>query len=84
MTLITLAALLPVFVAAIRTHRSAHEYSRNAVRFSAIRDELKDYQTTLKYPGSTRQLRALWHCEERLEYEHLEWLRLMAEAEWYG
>jgi hypothetical protein len=82
---ITLAAFLPVLGAAIRTHRSANEYSRNTVRFSAVYRELKEASDEL--PNSrdtTAKLRSVWQSEENLEDEHREWLRLMDDAEWYG
>jgi hypothetical protein len=83
--LITAAALLPVLVAAIRTFRSAHEYSRNTFRFEAMYVELSAAATGLTASGdSTTKLKSLWDCEESLENEHRDWLRLMDEAEWYG
>jgi hypothetical protein len=83
--LITLAALLPVAVATIRTYRSANEYSRNTVRFAAMYLELKEASDGLaEMPDNTRKLRTLWQSEESLEDEHRQWLRLMDDAEWYG
>jgi hypothetical protein len=83
--IITAAALLPVLGAAIRTHRSAHEYSRNTLRFSAVYQELRDASEVFQaLPDITARLRKLWESEEAIEEEHREWLRLMDEAEWYG
>lgn len=83
--LITLAALLPMLASAIRTHRSANEYGRNTVRFSAMYLNLKESSDLIPdLPNVTTKLRTLWRCEESLETEHLEWLQLMDEAEWYG
>ena len=83
--MITAAALLPVLGASFRTHRSANEYSRNTVRFHAVYKELGDAaENILSLPEATAKLRMLWQCEETLEDEHREWLRLMDEAEWYG
>ena len=31
-----------------------------------------------------RVLHTLWQCEQFMEDEHYEWLRLMLDAEWYG
>jgi hypothetical protein len=82
---IAMAALFPVFGAAIRTHRSANEFSRNTVRFHAVYLELKESYGLLEpKEDATVKLRRLWLSEERLESEHREWLRLMDEAEWYG
>jgi hypothetical protein len=83
--LITLAALLPALGAAVRTHRSANEFSRNTVRFNAAHMALKDNLTILNAqvePGA--KLRALLRSEAVLENEHRDWLRLMDEAEWFG
>jgi hypothetical protein len=82
---IAMAALFPVFGAAIRTHRSANEFSRNTVRFHAVYLELKEAYGLLEPKEEAGvKLRRLWLSEERLESEHREWLRLMDEAEWYG
>ena len=82
---ITGAALLPVVIAAIRTHRSANEYSRNTLRFSSMYVELRAKSDQLAVSqDSTAKLRILWEIEESLESEHRDWLRLMEEAEWYG
>jgi hypothetical protein len=83
--LIIAAAVLPVWGAAVRTHRSANEFSRNTVRFKAVYHELCEFAGHL-VPGAeaTAKLRWLWRSEEELENEHREWLRLMDEAEWYG
>jgi len=83
--LITLAALFPVLGAAIRTHRSANEFSRNSVRFNAVYQELQEISDYLNSPPDPAvKLAKLKRCEETLEDEHREWLRLMDEAEWYG
>jgi hypothetical protein len=83
--LITAAAILPVLGAAVRTLRSANEYSRNTVRFSSMYQQLHEASKKLPELANTRaKLETLWECEESLEVEHWEWLRLMNEAEWFG
>lgn len=83
--LVTLAALFPVAGAAFRTHRSANEFSRNTVRYHAVYQELLEMSDFLDSPPDPAQkIEKLRRCEETLEDEHREWLRLMDEAEWYG
>jgi hypothetical protein len=84
-TLIVLAAIFPVIGAAVRTYRSAHEFSRNTTRFWAKYLQLRMRAERLKvvtWPEDV--LRELWQSESTLEQEHREWLRLMEEAEWFG
>ena len=91
--LIALAASFPVIGAGIRTLRSAHEFARLASLFRAkhnalkrIRDALDELMNEkIAVKNKTEQvLHTLWQCEQFLEDEHYEWLRLMLEAEWYG
>ncbi|MBI2471561.1 MAG: hypothetical protein HYV59_10015 [Planctomycetes bacterium] len=91
--LIVLAASFPVIGAGIRTLRSAHEFARLASLFRAKYNALKRIDDALDemmkknaaVENKTEQvLHTLWQCEQFLEDEHYEWLRLMLEAEWYG
>ncbi|MEK7699297.1 MAG: hypothetical protein AAB332_02730, partial [Planctomycetota bacterium] len=91
--LIALAASFPVIGAGIRTLRSAHEFARLASLYRAKHNALKRIHDTLDeimnekiaIQNKTEQvLHTLWQCEQFLEDEHYEWLRLMLEAEWYG
>ena len=91
--LIALAASFPVIGAGIRTLRSAHEFARLASLFRAkhnalkrIRDALDELMNEkIAVKNKTAQvLHTLWQCEQFLEDEHYEWLRLMLDAEWYG
>lgn len=97
--LIFLAAALPIIGATFRTIRSANEFSRNTIRYQAKltslllhADKLEREAATLKAAGHTslaageieRICLELWGCEQDLEAEHREWLRLMIEAEWFG
>ena len=91
--LIVLAASFPVIGAGIRTLRSAHEFARKASLFRAkynalkrIRDaldEIMNEKTAVKNKVE-KVLHTLWQCEQFMEDEHYEWLRLMLDAEWYG
>jgi hypothetical protein len=86
---ILLAASLPVFAAGMRTFRSTYEFARNAMRYEAklmalqrldqnLETELNVNEVTVR-----RVFHDLWCCEQIMEFEHREWLRLMIEAEWY-
>jgi hypothetical protein len=87
-SLTVIAAALPVLGSAIRTFRSANEFSRNHLRYSAVANALEKLDKRLAYdrehPDTSRVFRHLWHCEKIMEEEHREWLRLMLDAEWYG
>jgi hypothetical protein len=79
------AALLPVWGAAVRTHRSANEYSRNTVRFSSMYRALKETSDILhQLPSNRARFERTWISEQSLEDEHRQWLSLMKEAEWFG
>jgi len=91
--LIVLAASFPAIGAGIRTLRSAHEFARKASLFRAKYNALKSISDTLDeimnektaVKNKTEQvLHILWQCEQFMEDEHYEWLRLMLDAEWYG
>ncbi len=98
-TLILIAASLPVIGAGVRTFRSAYEPARNRSRYCAARSALKKAEEQLaqsakRLRGTSTEghttidadevFRDLWRCEQILEAEHREWLRLMIEAEWFG
>jgi hypothetical protein len=83
--LITIAALFPVVSSAIRTHRLAHEYSRNYIRFQAKYFRLREVADAFPdMPDNIVRLKRLWDMEDELEEEHYQWLLLMLDAEWYG
>jgi hypothetical protein len=97
--LILIAASLPVIGAGVRTFRSAYQLARNTSRYRAAYQAMKlpaerlegDAQRLygLYAEGHTiidahDVFRDMWRCEQILEAEHREWLRLMMEAEWFG
>ena len=88
--LILLAVALPVVGASVRTVRLTREFGRSASLFRAKHAALLDLRERLlreldNSPGQPeRVLRILAACEDFLEAEHREWLRLMREAEWFG
>ncbi len=97
--LVLLAAALPVAGAAMRTVRSANEFSRHGVRYRAkaiglafhahqLKDEAQKLKPVAERPvpaaAAERILLDLWGSEQIMESEHREWLRLMMEAEWFG
>lgn len=82
---IFLAASLPALGSTFRTVRSAYESARNASRFEAnlhILNRLSDRLQDESSPGAV--FRELGFCEQVLEADHREWMRLMVEAEWFG
>jgi len=91
-----LAAVLPALAASVRTWRSAFEFSRNESRFRATHKALCALGVRLDRSqraviGATGQA-ASWAeisqvfcwCEHIMQSEHIEWLRLMLETEWFG
>ena len=79
------AALLPVLGAGIRTYRLANEFGRNIKRFESTRHVLAEMNLWLEEGADARTVfLTLWGCEHTLELEHREWLRLMADTEWFG
>jgi len=83
--LLLLAVVLPVIGAAIRTWRGAWEFARNTVRFRAKYFGLEHYlRGFTKEAPAAYLMRQMWYCEQILQSEHREWLRLMMEAEWFG
>jgi hypothetical protein len=97
--LILLAASLPVIGAGVRTFRSAYQLARNTSRYKASFEAIKLPAERLERDAERLYglyaeghtvvdahdvFRDMWRCEQILEAEHREWLRLMMEAEWFG
>ncbi len=79
------AAILPVLGAGIRTYRMANEFGRNVRRYESTEHMLKERDKWLERGMDAKSIfLTLWSCEHTLEIEHREWLRLMAETEWFG
>src|SRR5262249_35373222 len=68
-TLVALAACLPLIGAAIRTHRSAYEFSRNSMRFRAMHTDLFGTHRAVTTPDAQPAtiLKELWKAENGLE-----------------
>jgi len=82
---VVLAAAFPVIGAGIRSLRTAYEFARNNSRFRAKHVALSRLAERLRQENDPEALfRDLWSCEQILESEHREWLRLMIEGEWFG
>jgi hypothetical protein len=80
-----LATALPALAAGVRTFRGAYEFARNHSRYRAKEVALSRLDDIVRgEPDPVSQLRALWYCEEILDFEHREWCRLMMDSEWYG
>ena len=90
LVLLAFSLLSPIAWAAIRTWRSANEFSRNAARAEAKKAALTKYRDALgatskaEKPDGTQAFRLLALSEALLASEQREWLRLMLDAEWYG
>ncbi len=83
--LIVFAVVLAVLGAGVRTYRGAHEFARNTNRFRAKYLALTHLGDRLRQETDPAVIfRDLWYCEQILESEHREWLRLMIDAEWFG
>jgi len=87
--LILLGIAFPVVGMGVRTYRSSHEFARSASIFRAKGKRLLEIEAEIasllnEPPGNKMQLISLLTaCEHLLEEEHYEWLRLMAESEWF-
>jgi hypothetical protein len=82
---VVLAAAFPVIGAGVRTLRTAYEFARNNSRFRAKLVALSSLAERLRQENEPEAIfRDLWSCEQILESEHREWLRLMIEGEWFG
>jgi hypothetical protein len=84
-SLMLVAAVLPAIGAGCRVLRTAHEYARNASRFEATHDVLGALSRKLRDATSVQAIfQELGFCEQVLESDLREWMRLMVEAEWFG
>ncbi len=82
---VVLAAAFPVVGAGVRSLRTAYEFARNNSRFRAKHVALSRLAERLRQESDPEAIfRDLWSCEQILESEHHEWLRLMIEGEWFG
>ena len=80
-----LAATLPVCGAGIRVIRGVLEYGRNASRYESTHNVLLDLSERLREADNPATVfREIGFCEQALEAEHREWVRLLVEAEWFG
>lgn len=85
--LVALSAASPIVWAAIRTYRSAREFSRNVARSESRRQMLAQLGARVEHAtgqDAEHVLSQLQMCELVLESDQREWLRLMREVEWYG
>jgi len=65
--------------------RTAYEFARNTSRFRAKYVALERLAERLQRENDPAALwYAMWCCEQMMDAEHREWLRLMIEAEWFG
>jgi hypothetical protein len=81
------AVALPAIGTGVRTKHLADELARNASRYKAKHYALQQLQARLSRAVEAQDaeavLRELSSCEQVLELDQREWLRLMIEAEWY-
>ncbi len=86
--LILLAAAMPAMGAGFRIYRSANESARNASRFKATHHVLLRLSERLDAAKNATDVQGVFReigfCEQVLESDHREWMRLMVEAEWFG
>lgn len=81
--------LLPSIGIAARTMRSSIEVSRNASLSSAKCRALQQFsirlseEQALETVNWQKILSIMWECENFLESENREWLRIMHDAEWF-
>jgi hypothetical protein len=79
--LVMLGFAVSVFGSGVRTLRGAYEFGRNASRFRAKYYALVPLAERLSAGRDAPAIfHDLWYCEQILESEHREWLRLMIEA----
>jgi len=80
-----LAAALPAFGATIRASRGVLEYARNASRCESTHHVLMSLDAALLDAADAASVfREIGFCEQVLETDLREWLRLMVESEWFG
>jgi hypothetical protein len=81
--------LLPILALSFRTFRSSSESARSASLFRSKRNALMDFNECLieenrkKIRDWPQIINIIWECENYLENENREWLRIMFEAEWF-
>jgi len=87
--LLLLTLLIPILALTFRTLRSSNEVARSASLFRSKRNALKEFEIQLheetkenKYSWS-KILYIIWECENNLQKENREWLRIMNDAEWF-
>jgi hypothetical protein len=82
---IALAAGFPVVAGAVRTYKSSREFERNAARHEATLFTLEKLATHLDSSRTCEEsYTTIGFCEQVLEADSREWMRLMVSAEWYG
>jgi len=87
--LLLITLILPSLGVAFRTWRSSIEVSRNASLFGAKHTALTQFEIRLSEERSKTDvnweevLKIMWECENFLEGENKEWLRIMHDAEWF-
>ena len=80
-----LAATLPACGAGIRVIRGVLEYGRNASRYESTHNVLLELSERLRQANDPDSaFREIGFCEQTLEADLREWVRLMVEAEWFG
>ncbi len=79
------AAALPSFGAVIRAFRGVLEFARNASRCESTHHVLLKLAIRLRNAGDAAAVfREIGFCEQALESDLRDWLRLMVESEWFG
>lgn len=80
-----LAASLPGFGAVVRARRGVLEFARNASRCETTYHVLLKLGVRLRDASNIDvAFREIGFCEQVLETDVREWLRLMVESEWFG
>jgi hypothetical protein len=83
--LFLLTLLIPILALTFRTLRSSNEVSL----FRSKRNALKEFEIRLNEETKKNEyswskiLYIIWECENHLEKENREWLRIMNDAEWF-
>ena len=81
--------LIPIVALTFRTLRSSNEVARSASLFRSKRNALKEFEIRLHEETKKNEyslskiLNIIWECENHLEKENREWLRIMNDAEWF-
>jgi len=79
------AAALPSFGAVTRAFRGVLEFARNASRCESTHHVLLQLAARLRNAvDPVSVFRQIGFCEQALEADLREWLRLMVESEWFG